>query len=111
MSGSVSYHAVWQQKTCLDEVSLASTYASNLACLFGDSGRFSNLDFSASELSAELNLAIGKRERESDDNIEAFRKTKKTVDTAKSLELLYFSEEMITCYILLVVKVQVKFSD
>ena len=59
MSGSVSYHAVWQQKTCLDEVSLASTYASNLACLFGDSGRFSNLDFSASELSAELNLAIG----------------------------------------------------
>ena len=59
ISGSVSYHAVWQQKTCLDEVSLASTYASNLACLFGDSGRFSNLDFSASDLSAELNLVIG----------------------------------------------------
>ena len=31
----------------------------------------------------------------SDDNIDAFRKTKKTVDTAKSLELLYFNEEMI----------------
>ena len=31
----------------------------SIACLFGDSGRFSNLDFSASELSAELNLAIG----------------------------------------------------
>ena len=30
------YHSVWQQKTCVDEVSLPSTFASNFAYLFGN---------------------------------------------------------------------------
>ena len=33
---AVPNHTVWQQKTCLDDVSLASAFASNLAQLFGD---------------------------------------------------------------------------
>ena len=30
------YHSVWQQKMCVDEVSLPSTFASNFAYLFGN---------------------------------------------------------------------------